>query len=393
MKNSRGGSKQGKQGTLFDDATATKRPQQRLPLSGLRDEPITSCSGCVFRPACGGLDQNAAWGCFTTCFSTCDKDKCDYVCPNRPRQFLNHVKEVGGLDKADYDQMTVPTVTALPEYVPLIQSGSCRAQPFDFPMVSLLLRKVIKLCKDGRYGPVLPGPDALRERFHLSPNTPILITSIATDRHLERYWRYARLHRTAEQIAGLDPVGMTVPNFSYFTDAPRTEILFNRRRGMIVADQLSAAGVGVVPHVNALTSGDWNFWERLLRDQPHIRFISKEFQTGLANRDLGKTAIENLARLQDRIGRDLHPILVGAARYIPEATRLFHRYTILDSRPYMATVMRHRLTLTENGDHSWVASATAKGELLDDLLRANIAAYSRSMAFRMFKAGQTERPT
>ena len=57
----------------------------------------------------------------------------------------------------------------------------------------------------------------------------------------------------AQRIANLKFAAVTVPNYSYFTDAPRTDILWNRKRAMIVTEELSAAGALVIPHLNALS--------------------------------------------------------------------------------------------------------------------------------------------
>ena len=206
------------------------------------------------------------------------------------------------------------------------------------------------------------------------------------DHFLEKYWRYARAHRTAEQLAELGLFGMTVPNFSYFSDAPRTDILYNRRRGMIVASQLSAAGVGVIPHLNALTPGDWDLWARLLNDQPQLRFVAKEFQTGLSHLRRGEDAIRDLARLQDRAGHELHPILIGAGRYVADATRYFRRFTIVDSRPFMGTVKRRRFIPNGQDEQEWVKNPTEKGDPLDSLLGLNLRNYSHAITMRHLKA-------
>ena len=56
------------------------------------------CVTCVDRPICGGVHNGAS---FFDCGDYCrckDKDTCDLVCRVKPKQFVERLREVGGLE-------------------------------------------------------------------------------------------------------------------------------------------------------------------------------------------------------------------------------------------------------------------------------------------------------
>lgn len=360
------------QGMLFQEEV---KPRLHVFQARKNDNQIVPCDGCRHLKPCGGLPQDAVWGCFTACFTSCDPKTCDLTCPRRPVEFAQRIREVQGLETACSSTLTVPAATELPGYIPVIYNSYSREQTLDLPIVAIPIHRVLKL-RNGVYSRTAPGSTALHQEFRLAPHTKVLITSIAYDNFLEQYWRYARHHRAHEELAKLDLVGMTVPNFSYFTDAPRTHILYNRRRAMLAAERISDEGVGVIPHLNALTPADWNFWVEMLRAQPQLNFVCKEFQTGLAQQDAAENAIHQLAMVQDRIGRDLHPLLLGAARFVPLIARYFKRFTIIDSRPFISAVKRQKFCYSSSGTHTWEKYPTPVGAKIDALVSHNVEAYT-----------------
>jgi hypothetical protein len=227
-----------------------------------------------------------------------------------------------------------------------------------------------------RYEPIETSPEALRRRFGLALDSRVLVVSVAMDPKIEEYWRYARKARIGQLISQLDVLGMTVPNFSFFEDAPRPHTLWNRYRMMRSAEALSEDGVAVIPHLNAVVENDWAFWRELLRQQAGLRVVAKEFHTGLAYRDKGLKAVEDLARLQDDVGRVLHPLIVAGGRFAPELARLFDAFTIVDSLPFSQTLMGRKRAIV-HPDHrlEWRLEATPRGQKLDERLRYNFAAY------------------
>lgn len=161
------------------------------------------------------------------------------------------------------------------------------------PIVALLTFKVIRRAGKS-YGDLVHGVAELRQHFHLTPESRVLLISVATGDHLEAHWHRGSAHDVPRKIAELGVSAITIPHFSFLEDAPRIHTLWNLRRMAIVAEDLSDAGVGVIPHLNALTQHDWNYRADLLRSQPQFRLVAKEFQTGLAHNRAGDHAFERL---------------------------------------------------------------------------------------------------
>lgn len=164
---------------------------------------------------------------------------------------------------------------------------------------------------------------------------------------------------------------MTLPNFSFFNDAPRTHSLWNRKRLIVVAKELTEAGMCAIPHLNTLTAADWDFFRDLLNDNPTLRMVAKEFQTGASIQD-----VEQLSYLQDFVKRPLHPLLIGGARFVSAVTRYFEKFTLIDSTPFMKTLFRKRLSIDPYNDtRKWTPFPTASDQPLDRLLEHNVRAY------------------
>lgn len=277
-----------------------------------------------------------------------------------------------GVFNTDVGQLRQLEETSLPTYIPMIRHKSRRALRVSAPVVALSISDVLKMNSLGQYGPVAHSGTELRAKFGLSPNAKILLVSVATDDHLERYWRFGRKHDAADTISKLDLIGMTTPNFSFFEDAPRLHTLRNRSRIIRVAEDLSAAGVSTVLHLNALIEEDWQFWTDLLKDRQDIRYVVKEFQTGLKQRVRGEAALKSLRQLQDDIGRPLHPIIVGGTKYVRDLRQLFgDSFTLIDSTPFIKTLNRQK-RIWRAKRFIWEKNETAIGAPIDGLLEENI---------------------
>jgi hypothetical protein len=338
---------------------------------------VVGCQQCVYRRECGGLDeQQQMFGCFESC-ANCDPDRCDWACPNNPAVFQRRWLEVGGLNQGPPGPLLpIPKAVQLPDYIPVIQHGYSRRGGFSAPVIAVPMHSVLGR-KGNTFRALASGPADLRRRFGLAPNSRVLIVSAAEDPKIEQYWKHARKTGIGEEILRLGVLGMTVPNFSFYENGPRPQTLVNRYRMMRSAEALSEMGVPIIPHLNAVTENDWTFWKELLRDQPGIRVVAKEFHTGLITPDRGLQAVEDLARLRDSVRQELHPIIIAGARFIGELARLFKEsFTIADSVPFSQTVMgRRRAIIRPDRSLDWRPEPTPRGQPLDDRLRYNFAAY------------------
>ncbi len=341
----------------------------------------TECAFCSGPTgSCGARLQIG--GCFANCGVTCDRSTCDWTCPENER-YVSRMREVGGALISPVRTLRAPD-EELPPYVPMIRHEYKLRQPLLPPVVALPTFQIIKR-KGSSYGDHVQGAAALRQRFHLAPETAVLLTSVATDDHLEGYWHARTAHDVPRKLAEMGVSAITTPNFSFFDDAPRIHTLWNRRRLAIVAEELSDAGVGVIPHLNALTQHDWNHWAEVLRAQPQLRMVAKEFQTGLDDGTAGRHAFERLLWLQDKVGRDLHPVLIAGSRFLERLARHFKSFTIVDSVPFMRAMHRHgcRAVGHRNLKLCWEGRTTPPGEPLDSLYEDSLREYQNWVSARI----------
>ncbi|ADO70241.1 uncharacterized protein STAUR_2437 [Stigmatella aurantiaca DW4/3-1] len=355
----------------------------RMPSSYAPIPPrLGGCTGCHLREECGGLDGQAnLFGCFDQC-ATSGNCKDDWVCFCRPKEWVARWREVGGLPtlRAQLPRLHASNLH-LPLYVPVLQHGSSRSRAFFSQTVALPTFNILGFSRKQNYGPKVTDERELRARFKLHHDTQIILLSVAKDNLIEDYWsarnRSARTPtQVAAALANLGVSAITVPNFSFFSDAPRSHLLWNRARMERCAEEFSTAGLSIIPHLNALTRADWDYWASFLTEQPSITAVTKEFQTGQRNRQLGEPALYSLAELQQRVGRPLHPILVGGAQYTELAAKLFTSFTISDSTPFEKAAHRQRLILPKNGRPMWRRNPLPPGTPIDHLLRHNIDDYA-----------------
>lgn len=326
--------------------------------------------------------QKGLWGCGAKCGITCEPANCQWTCPNRPEEFAWRWREVGGFKAPPLPALLAPIFQPLPRYIPLIQHSYKFKSPLPMSVAAINTFEVLKLRQDG-YGSRAFTSEELLAEWKLGPRTELLLISVAKDRHLENYWRYRKADRVPDRLAELGIRGITIPNFSYFFDAPPWHTLWNQRRLLKVADELSQVGVGVIPHLNALSSGNWKVWQNLLSEQTHLKLVAKEFQTGARrSATVGRRSLDDLIRLQDAIGRPLHPIVIGGGRYWPQLTRSFTDFTVIDSTPFMKSINRHRIIASQNGSIRSEKAPLHKEEPIDMLWAENIKEYEEALRRR-----------
>jgi hypothetical protein len=106
-----------------------------------------------------------------------------------------------------------------------------------------------------------------------------------------------------------------------------------------------------------------------------VRFVAKEFQTGLATESRARWHIAKLLELQQRIGRGLHLCVIGGRRHMAKMMRL-DGFTIVDSSPFLHAVHRQILT-RPNG--RWELARMPKGEMLDGRLAEILEVYRQGI--------------
>jgi hypothetical protein len=370
-------------------------------LASLRDElrphgtMARDCSKCVHFEECGGIEPKRLLfetDCFHMDYEYCKSrcgagvpDACDLVCPHNPR-YVKSLSQVGGLIFSDLPPLR-QTPTELPLYIPLIHHGYCHRQPLSCPVVALDTYQVVKLRED-RMQTVADDPSKLRACFGLSPNASVILRGVASDRPLERYWSYRRRDAVPVQLARLNLLLAVGPNFSHFLDTPRTDNLFNRKRQLICLGEFQSAGLNPVPHLSATQPGDWRFWNQYLADNPTIRHVAVEFETGNRDRSEGRKVVKNLAAIQQSIGRPLHPLVIGGTQFLEQFAHQFADASFIDSTPFVKAAMRHAADW-KGQRLGWDASITLVGQGVDNILGKNIEHYARWLEGRWRAATRT----
>jgi hypothetical protein len=165
------------------------------------------------------------------------------------------------------------------------------------------------------------------------------------------------------------------PNYSHFLGVPRTDNLFNRKRQLICLGEISAAGMSPVPHLSAVQPGDWRFWRTYLGQNETITHVAVEFQTGNKNRTEGRKVIDQMALMQEAVGRALHPLAIGGGQFVEYLAGRFKRFSLIDSKPFMNAVKRHAFDRTA-GKYPWRKCPTECGQPIDYGLAQNLAGYA-----------------
>jgi hypothetical protein len=340
--------------------------------SHLRTLPASPrCESCFFLGDCGGMDADTS---LFNCLDVfcCGGQHCDEVCPNN-RDFANQLTEVRGLSARNVRRIGQIDI-ALPTYIPHAIHHYCRNNELDSTWISLspyqLMREVANKCTL-----CVSDAAALRTMFKLRANAMIVLRGIDADPPLERYWAFRRRDHLPEQFKQLGIALFIGPNYSHFSDVPRTQNLFNRKRQLLCLSEMTDAGLNVSPHLNATMKGDWNFWRSYLQDNPQITLVAKEFQTGCRGYAQGVEAICEIDRIQQALGRELHLIAIGGAQFTEQVAARFRRFSVLDVVPYINGVHRYRF-IPKGKRGRRVLEMYLPGFGVDKLVNENIEAYS-----------------
>lgn len=326
------------------------------------------CQNCGLLALCGGEFRVGGSLCDTRCIG-CD-ESCDLVCLGKPERLAAAMREVGGFGFQNISRLNGLS-SAPPPYVPMIQHGSGRTERLDVEWAAIPLSAAFRRPK-GVSLPVASNAEELRLKFQIASSTRLLLIGTGPDKEIERYWKWHRMESLSAALSALGFAGAVVPNYSFFLDHPRPQHLHNRKRSLICAADWSAAGIPAIPYLQAVSASDWDFWYQFLRRHEEVSVVAKEFRTGAAKRNRGLIHLDELARLQDRLGRSLHVVAIGAAQYREELAWRFGGRTIVDSNPFMKAIHRKRAQLGVNRVN-WKLEPTG---VVDEILPFNIGLWS-----------------
>jgi len=301
------------------------------------------------------------------------------MCPNNPEIFDKRWSEIGGLFDYSHRKYLPLVGKDWPSYLPMIRPGIRRTKPLNSTFVALSLHEVLRCLKTKKGGFESPGRSLFRRKLCLREDCKVALIGVGPDHLVESFYAHYREYHYAEIFADLDIIAVTPPNFSFFLDVPRTQSLYNRKRMLRVADEFLDHGVPVAPHFNASNKADWEFWIDLLQGSPDLSMFCKEFQTGNKLKLNYDETVNYMVRMQHRVGRSLHPLLVAGKKPLRGLKPHFKTFTVIDSEPSMRT--NHRQILS-NG--KWQTIHSSPKACLSKLLDHNIAAYARILE-RKFK--------
>lgn len=329
------------------------------------------CVGCIDRDICGGAHNNAS---FFDCTDYCrcdDKARCDLVCRGKPTQFVERVREVRGLDLTNVPRAPIINIETLPSMVPLIEHATARVSSLNSPIVALPLYALVDMNRSTlRYA----DRQALSQKFGIDSKARLVISGVARDRRIERYWAVADRPALLAQLAALDVALITPPNFSVLTDVPRTDNLHAMKRILITAVEMMQAGLPTALHVNARTERDYKRWAELIAVRPEIQCLAFEFATGAGRGERLDWHVARLNELATRVPHPLRLVVRGGMRALEPLRSTFAAVTMIDTDAFTKTRCRQQAYFRPDGKLAWRSHPTTRGAPIDELLQQNVAA-------------------
>lgn len=356
--------------TQISPATKSFRNPQSLWDDASRSPKALGCQTCVDKTICGGAHRGSGFfDCQDYCRCT-DKSNCDLVCRGNPVSFVERLREVGGLNLADAPRAPLNPVSALPAMIPLIEHKSAREKPLNFPIVALLLHKLIDFDKRVlRY----TDREALAAQFGIDPNARLIVSGVGRDVKIERYWGLFNREEVLAGLHELDIALITTPNYSVLSDVPRTDNLHAMKRIILTYSEMARAGLPAALHVNARTERDYQRWAEVIGDREEIQCLAFEFATGAGRGARIEWHVERLQELATMIGRPLRLVLRGGNRVLEELRQTFSAVSMIDTDAFNRARCRQQAYFTESGRLAWRRHPTATGAPIDELLARNIA--------------------
>lgn len=356
---------------------ARKAPQEPTkdfhPSDRLQDnKSLNSCSlGCHRCPdnkICGGLHVEAR---ILDCESLCtcaNPKKCDTVCRKKPQEFSDRYREVNGFDLNTIPRALKLSSPKLPDFIPLIDHKYRRKFNLAEEFVAVPLYSIF----DMRTGtPLCRTRHELSERFKISETATVIASGVDRDISLEAWWAFENRHLAAKALSNLGIALVTTPNFSLFTNVPRTDNLHSIKRIGLCWYEFMDSGVPAALHLNARTEADYNRWTAFISERPEVEFVSFEFGTGGGNKNRIGWHVEQLCLLARIVGRPLKLIVRGGTHIIHRLRESFAYVILIDTEPFSRTIHRQRCVI-KDGRLKRVRNKTPKGAPIDDLLQDNI---------------------
>ncbi|SHM66763.1 protein of unknown function [Sphingobium sp. YR657] len=331
------------------------------------DAPMSlGCIDCPERATCGGQTvDGSSYSCLDQC---CGKpETCQIVCTDA-HIYPDRIREVKGLD-LETPSGPLHLLPTLPRYLPMMFHGSALEKAVDTAMVAIPLYRFFDRNGTCRFEDMA----AVRSTFKLGPNTQIVLSGVAQDHEVERWWKLEQAGR-AKAIAQLRHLGIalvTTPNFSLIVDRPRWDDLHSMRRIVLAYHELISQGQPAALHVNGRTQKDFERWGTYIANHSEVTHIAYEFTTGTRNPRRMMQHANWLSELASASTRRLGLLLRGGSMVSGLLADHFD-VTFIDSSPFGKAQHREVACLDERGQRRWAKRPTLRGQPVNALLEENI---------------------
>ncbi|MGH9068489.1 MAG: DUF4417 domain-containing protein [Acidimicrobiales bacterium] len=365
-------------------------------MSVLTPAPACDCTVCPFfmgdedagvppgpEPICSGSNPGCAYcGCAATAATgrrvtlPLAESPCR-ACPIRCGSRVDieaWMRDVGGTLTFDDIPATSPLPDGLPRYIPQMDAasfGSFDAQ-VHWPAYALGLRRWFSPRTHNAL-PTWTDTGSAREVMGLAPGQLAVLVGYGEDPLVEAFWthRHSRGLIDALVASGFDLV--LTPNFSMYGNQPRTEHLLNFRRNLLLAAELTGAGVPAIPNLYWFRKEDLDRYLAWIEDMG-VEALAVNTQTFRTPVDWGEMALPGLTYLAASLPVSVRVVFTGLSQpaRIAQLAGLFgDRFHIVAQKPIQSA--RHGRLDTPDGEVEHLARP-------EDLFAANLAFYSGLLA-------------
>jgi hypothetical protein len=292
------------------------------------------------------------------------------VCPRNP-DYAARLREIGGFKFPPLAAQEPIVPVDLPIVMPVIYHGYRRTAPLHVAHAAVPLFRILSR-RDGSL--LRPSAESLRQAFLIAPDARLFLSGVDRDAPLERFWSLGR-HRRRDilmRLADLNISGISTPNFSTFTDVPRTDALHALVRIGLIFDEVQLAGLPAVLHINGMFEHDYARLAEWIARQPGVTHLATEFGTGARSAPRAGLHTQWLLALAQRVGRPLHLVLRGGLNQAAALSKGFAGLTVLETDSFCKTMYRREAIPTSNSELAWRPTLSFINQPLDDLLASNV---------------------
>lgn len=305
---------------------------------------------------------------------------CSVRCGSRP-DLHRWVRDVDGTYTFDDVQLARFEWPLTTRFVPLLNAADTTDMHdrMAWPAFGITIRRVVSR-RPGTHGPLKLqsrwATQGAHDALKLDPSTQAaVLVGYGPDRIIERLWSRRHTDGLIDQIAAAGWDLVCTPDWSVYANQPRAEQLYNMRRSLLFAQELSDAGVNAVPAIYSYRFEDLERWCDWIADTaPTAVFLPRHTIKGNDEwRTLSEPALTYLALRLDRDGVDTRVLVSGVSNRdrVAALDRWFgDRLTLATQLPQQLAVKGHRIT-DDGRERSHADRA--------DLFAANVRYYARQL--------------